>query len=171
MEPIIENGLTTNCFWAKLEIKDLQKEDARMYTLSVMSEKGEDSIRIKLIVRDSTETHVIGAAVALGLLLVLTLIFVGVWSLIRLRRRRYRQDLDEEGGIAADALYANGASMDRQKSMNLATHVKTIVKKPNLDSNQSAHDYTHTVKQTCTISPEALKVRRAPMVLQSPTIV
>ncbi|XP_032666797.1 hemicentin-2-like [Odontomachus brunneus] len=168
LEPIIENGMMTGCYWTKLEIKDLQKEDARMYTLLVKSDKGEDSLRIRLIVRDSTETRVIGAAVVVGLLLVLALIFAGVWSILRLRRRRYRQEVGEEGSIAADALYGNGASMGSQKSVNSPTHMKA--KKSSLDSDQSAYDYAH-VKQVHSISPEALKVRRAPVVLQSPTIV
>lgn len=170
MEQIIENGIQTSCYWAKLEIKDLQKEDARMYTLLVKSDKGEDSLKIKLIVKDSTETRVIGAAVVVGLLLVLALISAGVWSILRLRRRRYQQEVGEEGSIAADALYGNGTSMDRQKSINSSTHVKAFAKKPSLDSDQSAYDYAH-VKQIHSMSPEALKVRRAPVVLQSPTIV
>lgn len=168
LEPIMEQGMV-NCFWAKLAIKDLQKEDTRMYTLSVQSEKGEDSTRIRLIVKDSTETHMIGVAIMVGLVLVLSFIIGGVWSLYRLRRRRCREALEEEGSIAADALY--GVSMDRQKSINSSTHVKTIARKPSLDSEQNVYDYTHVVKQTCAISPEALKVRRAPVVLQSPTIV
>ncbi|EFN75304.1 hemicentin-1 [Harpegnathos saltator] len=171
LETIIEHGIVTNCFWAKLEIKNLQKEDARIYTLLVQSEKGEDSARIKLLVKDSTETRMIGVTVIIGLLLVLTLILIGVWSLVRWRRRRYRQGMEEDGSIAADALYNNGATMDRQKTINSSTHVKTFGRKPSLDSDQSAYDYSHVVKQARTMSPEALKVRRAPMVLQSPTIV
>lgn len=165
LEPIIENGMMTNCYWTKLEIKDLQKEDARIYTLLVKSDEGQDFLRIRLIVRDSTETRVIGAAVVVSLLLMFTLIFAALWSILRLRRRRYHQEVEEEGSIAADALYGNGASMDRQKSINSTTHVKAFAKKPSIDSDP------YVMKQAHTMSPEALKVRRAPAVLQSPTIV
>lgn len=167
MEPIIESKMVTNCYWAKLEIKNLQKEDARMYTLLVESEKGRDSTNIRLIVRDPTEMRVIIAAVSVGLLFLLVLISACVYGLLRIRRRRYLQKMEEEGSIAADALYGNGASMDRQKSIN-SSHVK----KSNLDGcSQNVYDYNHIAKQTRAMSPEALKVRRAPAVLQPPTIV
>ncbi|XP_014467660.1 PREDICTED: kin of IRRE-like protein 3 [Dinoponera quadriceps] len=168
LEPVIESGMMSNCYSAQLDVKDLQKEDARMYTLTVRSDNGEDSTRIKLEVRDSSETRIIGVAVMVTLLLMLTLISIGVWALLRWRRRRYRQESEEDGSIAADALYNNG---DRQKSINSVTHAKTFARKPNMDSEQNTYDYTHTVKQIRSMSPEALKVRRAPVVLQSPTIV
>lgn len=169
LEPIVENKMVTNCYWAKLEIKDLQKEDARIYTLLVESEKGRDSRNIKLIVRDPTEMRVIAAAVAVGLLFLLLLISIGVYSLLRIRRGRYRQEMMEEGSIAADALY-NGTSINQQKSIN-SSHVKTFTRKSSLDNGQSTYDYNHIAKQTRAMSPEALKVRRAPAVLQPPTIV
>lgn len=162
--------MVTNCYWAKLEIKDLQREDARMYTLLVESEKGRDSTNIKLTVRDPTEMRVIAAAAAVGLLFLLLFISIGVWSLMRMRRRRYRQEVGEEGSIAADALYGNGASMDRQRTIN-SSHAKTFATKTSLDNGQSAYDYSHIAKQARAMSPEALKVRRAPAVLQPPTIV
>ncbi|KAL6254590.1 hypothetical protein P5V15_014642 [Pogonomyrmex californicus] len=170
LEPIVENKMVTNCYWAKLEIKDLRKEDARMYTLLVESEKGRDSTNINLIVKDPTEMRVIAAAVAVGLLFMLLLISVGVYSLLKMRRGRYLQKVEEEGSIAADALYSNGASMDRQKSIN-SSHAKTIARKSSLDGSQGVYDYSCIAKQTRAISPEALKVRRAPAVLQPPTIV
>ncbi|XP_050462024.1 hemicentin-2-like isoform X1 [Cataglyphis hispanica] len=169
LEPIVENKMVTNCYWAKLEIKDLQKEDARIYTLLVESEKGRDSRNIKLIVRDPTEMRVIAAAVAVGLLFLLLLISIGVYSLLRIRRGRYRQEMMEEGSIAADALY-NGTSINQQKSIN-SSHAKTFTRKSSLDNGQSTYDYNHIAKQTRAMSPEALKVRRAPAVLQPPTIV
>ncbi|XP_071576739.1 kin of IRRE-like protein 1 [Temnothorax nylanderi] len=167
LEPIIE---MTNCYWAKLEIKELRKEDSRMYTLLVESDKGQDSTNIKLIVRDPTEMRVIAAAVAVGLLFLLLLVSVSVYSLLKMRRGRYRQKVEEEGSIAADALYGNGASLDQQKSIN-SSHAKTFARKSSLDGNQSVYDYSRIAKQTRAMSPEALKVRRAPMVLQPPTIV
>lgn len=165
MEPIVENKMVTNCYWAKLEIKDLQKEDARIYTLLIESEKGRDSTNIKLILRDSTEMRVI--AVAVGLLFLLLLISIGVYTLLRIRR--YRQEVMEEGSIAADALY-NGTSINQQKSVN-SSRAKTFARKSSLDNGQNMYDYNHIAKQTHAMSPEALKVRRAPAVLQPPTIV
>ncbi|XP_011162427.1 hemicentin-1 [Solenopsis invicta] len=170
LEPIVEDKMVTNCYWAKLEIKDLRKEDARMYTLLVKSEQGSDSTNIRLIVRDPTEMRVIAATVAVGLLLLLLLISVSVYSLLRLRRGRYRQKVEEEGSIAADALYSNGASMDQQKSIN-SSHAKPFARKSSLDGGQNVYDYSRIAKQTRAMSPEALKVRRAPAVLQPPTIV
>lgn len=160
----------TNCYWAKLEIKDLQKEDARIYTLILESEKGRDSTNIKLVVRDSMEIRVIAAIVAIGLLVLLLLISVSVYSLLKMRRRRYQQKVEEEGSIAADALYGNGASMDQQKSIN-SSNVKTFAKKPDSDDGQGVYDYSRITKRPRAMSPEALKVRRAPAVLQPPTIV
>jgi len=168
LEPIIEIKMVTNCYWAKLEIKDLRKEDARIYILLVESEKGQDSMNIKLIVRDPTEMRVIAAAVGVGLLFLLLLISISVYSLLRMRRGRYRQK--EEGSIAADALYSNGASMDQQKSIN-SSHAKTFARKSSLDGSQGVYDYSRIAKQTRAMSPEALKLRRAPAVLQPPTIV
>jgi len=162
--------MKTNCYWAKLEIKDLQKEDARIYTLLVESEKGRDSTNIKLIVKDPTEMRVIAAAVAVGLLFLLLLISVSVYSLLKMRRGRYRQKVEEEGSIAADALYGNGASINQQKSIN-SSHAKTFAGKSSLEGSQGVYDYSCITKQTRAMSPEALKVRRAPAVLQPPTIV
>ncbi|XP_012535548.1 hemicentin-2 [Monomorium pharaonis] len=170
LEPIVEDKVVTNCYWAKMEIKDLRKDDARMYTLLVESEKGRDSTNIRLIVRDPTEMRVIAATVAVGLLFLLLLISVSVYSLLRLRRGRYRQKVEEEGSIAADALYSNGASMDQQKSIN-SSHAKAFTRKSSLDGGQGVYDYSRIAKQTRAMSPEALKVRRAPAVLQPPTIV
>ncbi|XP_024876709.1 hemicentin-2-like [Temnothorax curvispinosus] len=170
LERIVENKMGTSCYWAKLEIKELRKEDSRMYTLLVESDKGRDSTNIMLIVRDPTEMRVIAAAVAVGLLFLLLLVSVSVYSLLKLRRGRYRQKVEEEGSIAADALYGNGASLDQQKSIN-SSHAKTFARKSSLDGNQSVYDYSRIAKQTRAMSPEALKVRRAPMVLQPPTIV
>ncbi|KAL0124470.1 hypothetical protein PUN28_006366 [Cardiocondyla obscurior] len=169
LEPIIEDKMVTNCYWAKLDIKDLRKEDARTYTLLVESEKGRDSTNIRLAVRDPTEMRVIAAAVAVGLLFLLLLISVSVYSLLKMRRGRYRQKVEEEGSIAADALYGNGASLDQQKSIS-SSHAKTFAKS-SLDGSQSVYDYSRITKQTRAMSPEALKVRRAPAVLQPPTIV
>nr|XP_012234307.1 PREDICTED: kin of IRRE-like protein 1 [Linepithema humile]XP_012234308.1 PREDICTED: kin of IRRE-like protein 1 [Linepithema humile] len=168
LEPIIEDKMVNkNCYWAQLKIKNLQKEDARMYTFVVESEKGRDSTIIRLTVRDPTEFRVIFAAILVGLLFLLVAISACVYGLLRIRRQRYRQKMEEEGSIAADALYGNGVSMDRQKSIN-SSHAK----KSNLDNcSQNVYDYNHIAKQTRAMSPEALKVRRAPAVLQPPTIV
>ncbi|XP_066590101.1 irregular chiasm C-roughest protein-like [Prorops nasuta] len=176
LEPIIENKMLTNCYWAKLEIKDLLREDGRMYTLVVESEKGRDSTNIKLTVRDPTEMRVIAAAAAVGMLFLLLLISIGVYSLLRVKHRRYLtgrggEEEEEEGSIAADAFYNNPA-MDRQKSANPPVH-KSFARKSNPEGGLAAvmYDYDRITKQSRAMSPEALKVRRAPAVLQPPTIV
>lgn len=164
--------MPTNCYWAKLVIKDLQKEDARIYTLMVESEKGRDSTNIKLIIRDPTEMRVIAAAAAVGLLFCLLVISIIVYSVLRLRNRRYRRE-EEEGSIAADAFYSNTVSNDRQKTGNLShCQGKEYTRKPSSEGGLTVtYDYNQIAKQVRTISPEALKVRRAPAVLQPPTIV
>lgn len=181
MEPITENQVVTNCYWAKLEIRDLQKEDARIYTLLIESEKGQDSTNIKLNVRDPMEIRIVAIAAAVGLLLVVLLVTVGVYSIVRLRHRRYKKNNDstaadeeeeEEGSIAADAFYTTPTSMDhRQKATTPST--KTYTRKLQQQDGGLAvmYDYDQIAKQTRTMSPEALKVRRAPAVLQAPTIV
>jgi len=168
LEPIVENNTLINSYWAKLKIKNLQKEDARIYTLYVENKIGITSKDIRLIVRDATEMRLIIATMSVGFLFLLVLISACVYGLLKIRhRRRCRQRMEDEGSIAADALYGNGASMDRQKSIN-SSHTK----KSNLDDcSQNMYDYNHIAKQTRAMSPEALKVRRAPAVLQPPTIV
>ncbi|XP_014233333.1 kin of IRRE-like protein 3 [Trichogramma pretiosum] len=107
LEPIIENKMATNCYWAKLEIRDLQREDARLYTLVVESDKGRDSTNLRLVVRDPTELRIIAAAGAVGLLVLLLLVAVAVYSCMRSRRnkhREYRQE-DEEASISAEQYY------------------------------------------------------------------
>lgn len=96
----------TNCYWAKLAIHDLRPEDARRYTLSVESEKGHDSTNLRLIVRDPTEFWMVAAAGAAGLLVLLVLFAVGIYSMIRSRRkhREYTKE-EEEGSISADQYY------------------------------------------------------------------
>lgn len=169
MEHIKENEMLTNCYWAKLVIKDLQKEDARMYTLLVESEKGRDSTNIKLLVRDPTEMRVIAAAAAVGLLFLLLLISIAVYSLLRLKNRRYRRE--EEGSIAADAFYSNTTPTERQKNNN-SSQGKGFGRKTNSEGGLAVtYDYDQITKQVRAMSPEALKVRRAPAVLQPPTIV
>lgn len=171
LEPIIEDKMVTNCYWAKLEIKNLQKEDSRMYTLLVESEKGRDSTNIKLIIRDPSEMKVIAAASAIGLLLLLLLISIGIFSLLRMKQRRYRCE-EDEGSIAADALYGNNASMDRQKTTKTLSASKGSASKSTQDGNLAVlYDYDQIAKQARAMSPEALKVRRAPAVLQPPTMV
>ncbi|XP_014612836.1 PREDICTED: hemicentin-2-like [Polistes canadensis] len=171
LEPIIEDKIVTNCYWAKLEIKNLHKEDSRMYTLLVESEKGRDSTNIKLIIRDPSEMKVIAAASAIGLLLLLLLISIGIYSMLRIKQRRYRCE-EDEGSIAADALYGNNASMDRQKTTKNLSVNKGSPSKSTQDGNLAVlYDYDQIAKQARTMSPEALKVRRAPAVLQPPTMV
>ncbi|XP_043680664.1 hemicentin-1-like [Vespula pensylvanica] len=171
LEPIIEDKMVTNCYWAKLEIKNLQKEDSRMYTLLVESEKGRDSTNIKLIIRDPSEMKVIAAASAIGLLLLLLLISIGIFSLLRMKQRRYRCE-EDEGSIAADALYGNNVSMDRQKTTKTLSASKGSASKSTQDGNLAVlYDYDQIAKQARAMSPEALKVRRAPAVLQPPTMV
>ncbi|XP_003698984.1 hemicentin-1-like [Apis florea] len=170
LEHIKENEIPTNCYWAKLVIKDLQTEDARIYTLLVESEKGRDSTNIKLIIRDPTEMRVIAAAAAVGLLFLLLLISIAVYSVLRLKSRQYRQE-EEEGSIAADAFYSNTPTTDRQKNINLSQN-KEYTRKTNSEGGLAVtYDYDQITKQVRAISPEALKVRRAPAVLQPPTIV
>ncbi|XP_006607769.1 hemicentin-1-like [Apis dorsata] len=170
LEHIKENEIPTNCYWAKLVIKDLQTEDARIYTLLVESEKGRDSTNIKLIIRDPTEMRVIAAAAAVGLLFLLLLISIAVYSVLRLKSRQYRQE-EEEGSIAADAFYSNTPTTDRQKNVNLSQN-KEYTRKTNSEGGLAVtYDYDQITKQVRAISPEALKVRRAPAVLQPPTIV
>ncbi|XP_029051196.1 hemicentin-2-like [Osmia bicornis bicornis] len=170
LEHIKENEMLTNCYWAKLVIKDLQKEDARMYTLLVESEKGRDSTNVKLLVRDPTEMRVIAAAAAVGLLFLLLLISIAVYSLLKLKNRRYRRE-EEEGSIAADAFYSNTTPTERQKNNN-STQSKGFGRKTNSEGGLAVtYDYDQITKQVRAMSPEALKVRRAPAVLQPPTIV
>ncbi|XP_072749907.1 cell adhesion molecule CEACAM20 [Anoplolepis gracilipes] len=171
LEPIVENKMPTNCYWAKMQIKDLQKEDARIYTLLIESEKGQDSTNIKLIVRDNTEMRIIAAAVAVGLLFLSLFISIGVYWILKIRRGRYlRQEMAEEGSIAADALY-NCLPVNQHKPVNPSHENTFAMKSSSLDNGQNAYDYSHIAKQTRAMSPEALKVRRAPAVLQPPTIV
>lgn len=170
LEPIIENKAVTNCYWAKLEIRDLQKEDARVYTLLVESDKGQDSMNLKLIVQDPTELRVIAAAVAVGLLFLILLVTISVYSILRVKNQRYRKEDEEEGSIAADAFYnTSSLSVERKKA---ATSSKIYTRKSHPDGGLAVtYDYDQIVQQARTMSPEALKVRRAPAVLQAPTIV
>lgn len=165
--------MVTNCYWAKLVIKDLQREDARMYTLLVKSDKGRDSTNIKLLIRDPTEMRVIAAAVAVGLLFLLLLISIAVYSILRLKNRRYRRE-EEEGSIAADAFYSNTTTTDRQKNVNATdnSQAKSFDRKTNSEGGLAVtYDYDQITKHVHAMSPEALKIRRAPAVLQPPTIV
>lgn len=171
LEPIVESKSISNCYWAILVIKNVQKEDARTYTLLVESEKGRDSTNLKLLVRDPTEMRVLAAAAAVGLLFIFLLICIGIYCWCRVKHRRYRQEEEEEGSIAADAFY-NTTSIDRQSKIHHdSTQNKNnnFTRKPTTDSGLSVmYNYDQMNKQ---MSPEALKVRRAPAVLQAPTIV
>lgn len=173
LEPITENSEITNCYWAKLEIRNLQKEDSRVYSLLVESEKGRDSMSLRLTVRDPTEIKIIAISSGVGLLLLLAIIALVVYLLLRARHRRYCKDRevseDEEGSIAADAFYATPNSINRsQKSQS----TPKVYSRKHSDSGLAVmYDYNQISKQTRTMSPEALKVRRAPAVLQAPTIV
>ncbi|XP_043250627.1 hemicentin-1-like [Colletes gigas] len=170
LEHIKENEMITNCYWAKLVIKDLQKEDARIYTLLVESEKGRDSTNVKLLIRDPTEMRVIVAGAVVGLLFLLVLIFFTVYSVLRFKSRRYRREA-EKGGIAADALYGNTTTTDRQKTMN-SSEDKSYTRKSSSEGGLAVtYDYDQITKQVRAISPEAMKLRNAPAVLQPPTIV
>lgn len=174
LEPIVESKTTSNCYWAILEIKNVQKEDARTYTLLVESEKGRDSTNLKLLVRDPTEMRVLAAAAAVGLLFLLLLISIGIYCLCRVKHRRYRRE-EGESSIAADAFYNTAPSMDHQsKTHHDSTENKNnnFTRGPTTDSGLSVmYDYDQISKQTRTLSPEALKVRRAPAIMQVPTIV
>lgn len=142
-----------------------------MYTLLIESEKGQDSTNIKLNIRDPTEIRVIAIAAAVGLLFIVILVTVGVYSILRLKNRKYEKDEEEEeGSIAADAFYTTPSPMDRQKA---PTPSKTYTRKLQQPDGGLAvmYDYDQMSKPTRTMSPEALKVRRAPAVLQAPTIV
>ncbi|XP_076645064.1 synaptogenesis protein syg-1 [Halictus rubicundus] len=171
LEHVAEDKTVTNCYWAKLVIKDLQREDARVYTLLVESEKGRDSTSVKLVIRDPTEMRVIAAAAAVGLLFLLLLISIAVYSVLRLKSRRYRRE-EEEGSIAADAFYTNTGTTERQKTANNGTQSKVYGRKTSPEGGLAVtYDYDQITKQVRAMSPEALKVRRAPAVLQPPTIV
>lgn len=182
LEPIIKNKMVTNCYWAKLEIKDLQKEDARVYTLFVESEKGRDSTKINLVVRDPTEMRLIAAAAAVGSLFLLGLFAIGLYAALRSKRSAaYSQEV-EEGSIAADAFYSPTSTVDRGQRTNdddTRIHANKNQNRNNKDTNESPlavlYGYDHLTKQASItrspMSPEALKVRRAPVVLQAPTIV
>lgn len=179
LEPITENNELTNCYWAKLEIRDLQKEDARVYSLLIESEKGRDSTSLRLIVRDPTEIKIIAITAGVGLLLVFLIICLAFYSLFRARHRRYRKERaeeeeEEENSIAADAFYGTPppTSINRQKSSAPTSNNKVYTRKNPSDGGLAVmYDYNQIAKHTRTMSPEALKVRRAPAVLQPPTIV
>ncbi|XP_046628143.1 irregular chiasm C-roughest protein-like [Neodiprion virginianus] len=184
LEPIIENKMVTNCYWAKLEIKDLQKEDARVYTLLVESEKGRDSTNVLLLVRDPMGTRLIAAAAAVGTLFLLGLFAICLYAAFRSKRTDLYSQEVEEGSIAADAFYSPTSTVDRQRiadqSQMQASQDQT---KPLANNKETLHEsplavlygYDHISKQAAMtrspMSPEALKVRRAPVVLQAPTIV
>lgn len=176
MEPIADSKSTSNCYWAILIIKNIQKEDARTYTLLVESEKGRDSTNLKLLVRDPTEMRVLAAAAAVGLLFIFLLICIGIYCWCRVKHRRYRQEEEEEeevvGSIAADAFYNTTTSIERENKIHhdsMQNKNNNFTRKPTTDNGLSVmYNYDQINKQ---MSPEALKVRRAPVVLQSPTIV
>lgn len=183
IEPIVENKVATNCYWAKLDIRDLQKEDARVYTLIVESDQGRDSTNLKLIVRDPMEMRLIAAVAAVGLLMLLLMVSFVIYSLLRVKHRRYKRK-EEEGSIAADAFYNTTATATverHQKSggnanVNGNAHNNSsknyCSRKPSQEGGLAVmYDYDQITKQQRAMSPEALKVRRAPAVLQPPTIV
>jgi hypothetical protein len=147
LEPILENKMVTNCYWAKLEIRDLQREDARLYTLVVESEKGRDSTNLRLIVRDPTELRIIAAAGAVGLLVLLLLFSVGVYSLVRSRRkhREYRHE-EEEGSISAEAYY--GAAAPTQHNGNGTRTGSPVAAPTTIERNgqlKAGLEHQHTV--------------------------
>ncbi|XP_011500520.1 PREDICTED: muscle M-line assembly protein unc-89 [Ceratosolen solmsi marchali] len=177
LEPILENKMVTNCYWAKLEIRELQREDARLYTLVVESEKGRDSTNLRLTVRDPTELRIIAAAGAVGLLVLLLLFSVGLYSLVRSRRkhREYRHE-EEEGSISAEAYYGAAAPTQQNGTgtgSSAMSGMGMYGRKPVLDAGLAVmYDYDQIAcKSRTAMSPEALKVRRAPAVFQPPTIV
>ncbi|KAJ8679689.1 hypothetical protein QAD02_015476 [Eretmocerus hayati] len=202
IEPIYENKVPTNCYWATLEIHDLGPADARLYTLVVESEKGRASTNLRLLVRDPTELRIIAAAGALGLLALMLLCSIGLYSLLRSRRkhREYRKE-DDEASVSAEAYYGapppqlNGSAgntpTDGQLKAALHQGVLSVSgsngsmygsstgRKPSFGGIGGIegglavmYDYDQIgCKQRTTMSPEALKVRRAPAVLQPPTIV
>lgn len=178
LEPITENDELTNCYWAKLELKNLQKEDARIYSLLVESEKGRDSMSLKLTVRDPMEIKIIAVTSGVGLLLVFLLISFVIYSSIRAKRKNIKnkrnnedneEEEEEEGSIAADAFYSGPASINQQKK----SQTKVYTRKSPTEGGGLAvmYDYNQITKQSRALSPEAMKVRRAPAILQPPTIV
>ncbi|XP_034948743.1 hemicentin-2-like [Chelonus insularis] len=172
LEPITENNERTNCYWAKLEIRNLQKEDSRIYSLLIESEKGRDSTNLKLIVRDPMEIKIIAIAGSIGIFLFLVVIGLASYSLFKARHRRYRKkcgEEEEDGSIAADAFYSTTTTTNRQKTT--PTSKIYVRKTPQEGGLAVMYDYNQIVKNSGTLSPEALKVRRAPAVLQPPTIV
>ncbi|XP_057323936.1 kin of IRRE-like protein 1 [Microplitis mediator] len=174
LEPIKENNETTNCYYAKLEIRDLQKEDSRVYNLMIESEKGRDTTSLKLTVRDPMEIKIIAIAGGIGLLLLFLIIGLVFYSILKARHRRYQKkkaEEEEEGSIAADAFYTTTPSINRQKTTASPASKVYVRKSPSEGGLAVMYDYNQIVKHSRTLSPEALKVRRAPAVLQPPTIV
>lgn len=118
--------MVTNCYWAKLEIRELGPGDARLYTLVVESEKGRDSTNLRLTVRDPTELRIVAAAGAVGLLVLLVLVSLAGYSLVRSRRkhREYRHE-EEEGSVSAEAYYG-GATPQQNGAPGQGSNVTTI---------------------------------------------
>lgn len=177
LEAITEKNEVTNCYWAKLELKNLQKEDARIYSLLVESEKGRDSMSLKLTVRDPMEIKIIAISCGVGLLVVFILISFAVYSTIRARRKKYRKkggkqnEEDEEGSIAADAFYSAPPSINQQTKISSSQTKVYTRKNPTEGGLAVMYDYNQIIKQPRTLSPEALTVRRAAAILQPATIV
>lgn len=173
-----ENKRSRNCYLAKLEISNLDKGDERLYTLVLKSKLGEDSTKLKLIIRDPSEMRLIAAATAAGSVVIFLLVSIAIYFLVRMKKRRKFRQEDAEGSISADAFYNNPASIDgsnkiQNKIQNSNQNtIKTFSRKTNTENGLAVmHGYEHISKQARAMSPEALKVRRAPAILQSPTIV
>lgn len=148
LEPIIENKMVSNCYWAKLEIRELRREDARKYTLVVESDKGRDSTDIRLVVRDPTELRIIAAAGAVGLLVLLLLFALAVYSLMRSRRkhREYRHE-EEEGSISAETFY--GASTQSQQNGNSPANSVPNANPATIDRNGQLKAALHQQQMVC----------------------
>ncbi|XP_074095246.1 irregular chiasm C-roughest protein [Cotesia typhae] len=174
LEPIKESNETTNCYYAKLEIRDLQREDSRVYNLLIESEKGRDTTSLKLIVRDPMEIKIIAIAGGIGLLLLFVIIGLVFYAILKARHRKYqkkRAEEEDENSIAADAFYTTTPSINRQKTTASPASKVYVRKSPSEGGLAVMYDYNQIVKHSRTLSPEALKIRRAPAVLQPPTIV
>ncbi|CAG5100846.1 Similar to rst: Irregular chiasm C-roughest protein (Drosophila melanogaster) [Cotesia congregata] len=174
LEPIKESNETTNCYYAKLEIRDLQKEDSRVYNLLIESEKGRDTTSLRLIVRDPMEIKIIAIAGGIGLLLLFVIIGLVFYAILKARHRKYqkkRAEEEDENSIAADAFYTTTPSINRQKTTASPANKVYVRKSPSEGGLAVMYDYNQIVKHSRTLSPEALKIRRAAAVLQPPTIV
>lgn len=169
IEPIIENHTTTHCYWAKLDIRNVQREDARVYKLTIESMMGHDENLKRLVVRDPAETKLYAAVGVAALALFLATVLVVACMLRSRKPEKYHSDV-EDAAIAADAFYNAPGNLERQK---MAQSAKTYARKTSAEGGLAImYNYDEVMKHSRAMSPEADLLRRAPaVVLQAPTLV